>query len=84
MTLHLVFSPAGWSACQLRLNATDTVVLLGDAVYVADQLDMPVVSYLDEDLKIRGCKAPTSATTINYEGMVKLCTKHNPIVSWND
>ena len=84
MTLHLVFSPAGWSSCQLRLSTSDSVILLGDGVYVAGQIEQPQISVVGEDLEIRGCKAPARASVIDYQDMVELCTQHNPIVSWND
>lgn len=84
MTLHLVFSRRGWHACRARLSEGDAIVLLGDGVYAADQVDASGVAVLEQDLKIRGVKTAATHKLIDYPGMVELCTQHNPVVSWRD
>ena len=83
MTLHLIFSPAGWQSCVARLGAEDVVILLGDGVYVADRVVQREVLVIEEDCTIRGVKVMNEAATyIGYADMVKCCVENNPIMSW--
>ena len=82
MSLHMVFSTAGWAACQARRLPEDVVLFIGDGVYCA-RSDTPAYA-LSEDLDIRGVSAVDTVTTIDYAQMVELCTQHQPIVSWKD
>ena len=84
MSLHLVFSTAGWHACKPRMLIDDAVVLLGDGVYVASILDDLSAYGLTEDFHIRGIALPYDLQPLDYIGLVALCTEHHPIVSWKD
>ena len=82
--LHLVFSPAGWRACEPRRASGDAIVLLGDGVYVSSQARAGDAHVLEEDLTIRGLAAPADASLITYGDLVDLCAQHTPVVSWQD
>lgn len=84
MSLHLVFSAAGWRACAARLQDADATVLLGDGVYVATQPQPAGLHVLSEDAHIRGVPVDASHSLISYEALVALCIEHHPVVSWND
>lgn len=78
----MVFSAAGWTACQQRRLQQDTVLFIGDGVYSAPG-SSPAYA-LAEDLIVRGVTPADNITAIDYAQMVALCTQHQPIVSWKD
>ena len=88
MTLHLIFSPAGWQSSVARIGAEDVVILLGDGVYVADQVDQGrpdqgEVLVIEEDCTTRGVKVVNEAVTcIGYAELVDRCVENSPIMSW--
>ena len=84
MSLHLVYSAGGWRACQARLGANDSVVLMGDGTYVATTDNSAGLNVLEQDAHIRGIRVDPAHTCISYDQLVVLCTQHHPIVSWND
>jgi sulfur relay protein TusB/DsrH len=84
VSLHLVFSTAGWHACKPRMLVDDTVVLLGDGIYVASCLEDLSAYGLTEDFHIRGIELQPHLKSLDYPGLVALCTEHHPIVSWKD
>ncbi len=84
MSLHLVFSAAGWAACQPRARISDAVVVLGDGVYLASQEQPRAFQVLAEDAEIRGIRSHKSHMLITYEALVQLCADHQPVISWNN
>jgi len=83
MSLHLIFSSAGWRACRIRAQDEDQIVMLGDGVYSSTDNLPARVLMLDEDLKIRGLSG-SYTNTIDYPELVRLCVEHHPVVSWNE
>jgi len=75
--LHIVYSSAGFSKCIERLGSDDTVILLGDAVYLSETTECAALA---PDLVARGLTIP--ATAFDYEKFVDLTVAHYPIVSW--
>lgn len=89
MSLHLIFSVQGFHACQSRLQADDSVVLLGDGVYAWSQAaQVPGITgyLLAADAKTRGISPDISAPLahIDYLALVSLTVEHEPVVSWNE
>ncbi len=80
MTLHLVFSPRAATQANPRIADGDTVVLLGDGVYLADGDTPPGCLALNTDLAVRGLEG--RHTSIGYEDLVDLCVENTPVVSW--
>ncbi len=80
-TLHLIFSRAGFYACQQRCKRSDCVLLLQDGVY-ADTGNFQVFA-LESDTIARGMRNRMRNTEfISMEQFVELTTKHKPVVSW--
>lgn len=75
--LHLVYTVEAYKACLARSMPDDTLLLLGDAVYVC--LQEPSVPALEEDMDARGVRGDNS---VSYEDFVALCCDHTPVVSW--
>jgi len=84
MSLHMVFSAQGLTACQRVLQAHDHVVLIGDGVYGASALGGCSFSVIEEDLLIRGLAPNLVGHVIDYAQLVSLCAEHSPCVSWKD
>ena len=87
MTLHLIYSIAGFDAAARRCAPQDTLVLMGDAVYLArpgNTAPRENVVMLAQDGAVRGIGGQTIVPAIDYPRLVELCVDHHPIVSWND
>ena len=80
-TLHLIFSRAGFYACQKRCKHGDCVLLLQDGVY-ADTGNVQVLA-LESDTMVRSMRNRMRNTEfISMEQFVELTTQHKPVVSW--
>jgi sulfur relay protein TusB/DsrH len=85
MSLHLVFSRAGYKACMQRKVTDDAVILLADGAYCLNIAEGDNVHILEIDAKVRGISVPShAAKPIDYADFVVLTEAHNPIVSWAD
>lgn len=91
MSLHLIFSTAGLSACSARWQHGDKFVLLGNGVYGYQQaLDAGVepaaLHILAADAEARGINGETTKTLsyIDYPTLVELTQQCSPVVSWNE
>ena len=85
MSLHLIFSAAGWQAAQDRIATDDAVVMLGDGVYVRTMSKASRPPFvMGEDARARGLAVPQEPYSIDYDQLVELCTEHFPVVSWHD
>lgn len=74
-SLHLVYSSAGHSRVANLISSGDEMVLLGDGVYIEDD----VAFTLAEDVAARGIDR---ANRIDYAELVKLTIEHEKVVSW--
>ena len=79
MTLHLVFSQQGLTACLQRRMPDEPLVLMGDAVYENSKIEngYRLFTYIEQ----RGL--PLSRDTLDYTDLVQLTVMHSPIVSWH-
>ncbi len=72
--------------CTQALTPSDTLVLIENGVLsvAGNHLDAPCKLYvLKADTDARGLEAASEAiTTINYDELVQLTTKHAKIISW--
>ena len=91
MSLHLIFSPTGAKACLSRWSPDDSLVLLGDGVYAANQLTQsPVpaaaIDMMASDAEARGITESEQGgiSCIDYKQLVGLTEEHSPVVSWHD
>jgi|TARA_B110000977_G_scaffold12695_1_gene16134 sulfur relay protein TusB/DsrH len=83
MSLHLVFNTAGYEACLKRKLSDDPIILLGDGVYCATQLEGGNIHALEIDAQVRGMSlAQSKAKPIDYDAFVALTELHSPVVSW--
>lgn len=89
VTVHLVFSVAGYAAARLRGSLADTWVLIGDGVYALaadnDQNSQPKLHVLEVDLAQRGVTAPELQGTIDLIDdltLVDLISAGDQTVSW--
>ncbi len=84
MSLHLVFSAAGFKAGTARSSDEDVMVLLGDATYTASRENLSEhLLVLEEDALVRGIDVDKTFL-IDYSRLVELVSSHSPIVSWHD
>ena len=91
MSLHLVFSQNGLSACLQRRRPADPVLMLGDGVYACqqwlhEQLPSDLAFVLAADAATRGIgdEQRGDITAVDYTEFVALTEAHSPIVSWKD
>ena len=91
MSLHLVFSPQGMRSCLARWSPDDALILIGDGVYGANQIEQTsveasAVAVLDSDSQARGVsgRERPGLRRIDYMEFVGLTERHSPIVSWKD
>ena len=91
MSLHLVFSPQGMRSCLARWSPDDCLILIGDGVYGANQIEQTnvetsAVAVLDSDARARGVSGSEhlGLRRIDYMEFVSLTEQHSPIVSWKD
>ena len=87
MTLHLIYSVAGFNAAAQRCEHDDAFVLMGDAVYLArpgNTAPRENMVMLAQDGEVRGIGGQTMVPAIDYPQLIELCVQHHPIVSWND
>ena len=91
MSLHLVFSSQGMRSCLARWSPNDCLILIGDGVYGAKNLEQTnvgafAVAVLASDAQARGVSGSEhrSLRRIDYMEFVRLTEQHSPIVSWKD
>ncbi len=87
MSMHLIFSPAGFDAAAARAEPTDQFILLGDGVYTRKPLSADSAAtlfVLEEDLRVRGLDPLPAWQPIDYDRFVELCAACAPAISWND
>ncbi|GAA5442583.1 protein TusB [Microbulbifer sp. NBRC 101763] len=95
MTLHLVskspFSSSALRDCLQSFAEGDALLLIEDGVYALrhdalQTLQNSAVYCLEADAAARGQRELAAIVSgikmIDDAGWVKLCTQHNPIVSW--
>jgi sulfur relay protein TusB/DsrH len=85
MSLHLVFTRAGYVSCLQRKLPDDPVILIADGVYVSPSTALGLTHALERDAKIRGVNLEKNKVNpIDYDAIVSLTEKHTPIVSWSE
>lgn len=87
MTLHILSSIAAnkVKACKQALQPEDSILLIGDAVHLANQfLDLPNILVRQTDVGLRGINPPTSVRSISDDEWVTLTLNHQPVISWHD
>lgn len=91
MSLHLVFSSQGIRSCLARWSPNDCMILIGDGVYGANQIEQTnlkasAVAILNSDAQARGVSGSEhlGLRRIDYMEFVRLTEQHSPIVSWKD
>ncbi|MFC6631776.1 sulfurtransferase complex subunit TusB [Microbulbifer taiwanensis] len=91
MTLHIVnkspYSSRALADCFASFADGDALLLIEDGVYaltgfIADNIAVAPVYCLEADVRARGLQMPKGIQSLDDTGWVKLCTEHNPIVSW--
>ncbi len=88
-TLHLVSCPlplGSETAAQLdaALSPEDSVLFMGNGIYAAATLTLPVSVYvLEADIRATGLQPMASIRVIDYDGMARLCEQHERSVAWS-
>ena len=88
-TLHLCYRTTVDTALADWLQASDTLVLLGDGIYALPSLPTTLqpgtLCVLHEDAQARGLAGglPDHARPINMAELVQLVVEHERSLSWN-
>lgn len=84
--LHIVTNPASVQRCFEHLHDDDTVLLTGDGVYAAHDLDVPPardVFVLGQDLDARGARLASGVQRADMGLFVELVVRHTSSVTWS-
>lgn len=82
-TLYILNNPQHFKQCTSAMTEEDTLLLIENAVLLADQLE-PRSNYfvLEEDLIARGLSNNAEWQTKDYQGFVQLTLDCDKSVSW--
>lgn len=85
MTLHILSNPEKAQLCQQSLTQDDSVILIGDGAYSANEWPKSSTAQLNilhEDAATRGLDINQDLNQIQYDEFVALSTIHKNSISW--
>lgn len=82
-TLYILNNPDRFQQCSAVLNENDGLLLIENAVVLAQQLEPKTAGFvLEEDLVARGLDSNGSWGKKDYDGFVALTLEYDKTVSW--
>lgn len=81
-TLYILNNPSLYQQCQNAMAADDGLLLIENAVVLANQAAVKHGYVLEEDLIARGLSTDSSWKVKDYDGFVDLTLDYDKTVSW--